>query len=58
MHVRPCLTAFTGLTCAAVVGPYPLPVVAGAAIHNVVGVIGFCNLIIGVYHNLAEGKQR
>lgn len=39
-----------------VVRPYPMSIVAGAALHNVVGIIGFCNLIVGVYHNLGEQK--
>lgn len=37
--VKECLTGYSGLTCATVVCPYPLSVVAGAALHNVVSVI-------------------
>lgn len=37
-----------------VVGPYPVSVVASAALHNIVGEIGFCDLVVWVYHDLKE----
>lgn len=44
-------------TYEAVVRPHALSVVAGAALHDVVGVIGLCNLIVGVDHHLRGGGR-
>lgn len=43
-------------TYEAVVGPHALAVVAGAALHDVVAVVGLGHLVVGVDHHLGRGE--
>ena len=47
-----------GLTYVAVVHPDAVAVIAGPALHDVVGVVRLCNLVVGVNDHLGESQAR
>lgn len=47
-----------GLTNVAVVHPDAVAVVAGPALHDIVGVVRLCHLVVGVNDNLGAQEHR
>ena len=45
------------LTVVAAVHPHPVAVVPTPALHDVVGVIGLRNLVVGIDHHLCERRH-